>query len=496
MNYTNPVILSDYSDPDVIRVGSDFYMVSSSFNYVPAIPVLHSENLVEWELINYVAEKLPFEKFNSVQHGGGAWAPSIRFHNGKYYCFVPFPDEGIYVSETDDIRGKWSAFRPVIEGAGLIDPCPLWENGKCYIVFAFAKSRAGFNSKLAVLETDALITQKADSYRIIFDGTDIAPCIEGPKIYKRNGYYYILSPAGGVHSGWQVALRSGNLFSGYEMKIILVQGDTEVNGPHQGALIDLDDSGEKWAFMHFQSMGGYGRVVHLQPAVWRNDWIYVGESDGKSCGAPVAGGEYPVDVKTGYSINPSDEFDGEKLSPVWQTPATRREEWYEMKDGLRLYCTYYGKDTLADLPQIFTQKVCYKNFSLKTKCKLHLINDGDETGFCMFGEKYAYVCAVRREGRNFLEIREGTVGGSSDETLCRSQPFDDNYVTFQISAKYEDRNKLVYKFTFGKSAFTKKFIATCDKWTGARIGIYAKGNESEKKTGHATFKFLRIKPSD
>ena len=97
MQYKNPVLFSDYSDPDVIRVGDDFYMVASSFNHVPAVPVLHSKNLVEWELVNYVLDKLPFERFNAVCHGAGAWAPSLRFHGGKFYCLIPFPDEGIYV---------------------------------------------------------------------------------------------------------------------------------------------------------------------------------------------------------------------------------------------------------------------------------------------------------------------------------------------------------------------------------------------------------------
>ena len=119
MKYENPVILSDYSDPDVIRVGDDFYMVASSFNHVPGVPVLHSKNLVEWELINYVLDEIPFKGYDKVQHGHGAWAPSIRYHNGKFYCLIPFPDEGIYVSETDDPYGKWSLLRPLLTAVSL-----------------------------------------------------------------------------------------------------------------------------------------------------------------------------------------------------------------------------------------------------------------------------------------------------------------------------------------------------------------------------------------
>ena len=208
MQYTNPVLLSDYSDPDVIRVGDDFYMVASSFNHVPGVPVLHSKNLVEWEVINYVITELPFERFNNVCHGAGAWAPSIRYHNGKFYCLIPFPDEGIYVSETEDIYGKWSPLRPLLVGKGYEDPCPIWDGGKCYVVFAFVKSRIGFNSKLAVFETDEAMTRQTSKYKIIYDGRDLAPKIEGPKFYKRGKYFYILAPAGGVISVWEVARRS------------------------------------------------------------------------------------------------------------------------------------------------------------------------------------------------------------------------------------------------------------------------------------------------
>ena len=470
-------------------------MVASSFNHVPGVPVLHSKNLVEWELINYVLDELPFAKFNSVRHGEGAWAVSLRYHNGKFYCLIPFPDEGIYVCETEDICGKWSKPRPLLIGKGFEDPCPVWDDGKCYVAFAFVKSRIGFNSKLALFETDENLTLVADRYKIIYDGSDIAPKIEGPKFYKRGGYFYILAPAGGVRTGWQVALRSRSVYGSYQTKIIMVQGDTPVNGPHQGALVDLDDSGDKWAFMHFQDMGAYGRVVHLQPAVWKDGWVLAGDvGDDNTAGTPVAGGEYPVDIQTDYRIEPTDEFDGDKLSLVWQTPANRKAGWYEFKKGLKLNCVAYDKSALSDLPQIFAQKVQYKNFAVSSRCRLNLNCDGDEVGFTVFGKEYAYVCVVRRDGQNFLEIRKGKIGGQDDETLARSQLYDEKYVDFKLSAKYEEPNKLTYKFTFGGRAFTHIFYAERGVWTGAKIGIYARANG--ESNGFATFKYFRVTCTD
>ena len=346
------------------------------------------------------------------------------------------------------------------------------------------------------MHTPLQIPRATSEYFFVFDGHDIAPKIEGPKFYKKGKYFYILAPAGGVGTGWQVALRSENIYGPYESKIILLQGDSPVNGPHQGALIDLDDFGEKWAFMHFQDAGAYGRIVHLQPAVWDDGWVYCGKYEGdKIAGTPVEYGEYPVNIPSGYSIDPSDEFDGEKLSPVWQTPANRGENWYSLKRGLKLNCINYGKQSLSDVPQLFLQKVNYFNFSIKCKCKLNLSEDGDEAGFVMFGRKYVYVCVVRRDGCNYLEIREGSIGGETDETIARSQIYEDNYVTFSLSAKRENPNVLTYKLSFGGSAFTHKFIASKGVWTGAKVGVYAR-SLAENSKGCALFKYFRVTCTD
>ena len=241
MKYKNPIILSDYSDPDVIRYKNNYYMIASSFNHLPGIPVLKSKNLVDWKLIGHVFQKLPFERFNDVVHGCGAWAPSLRYHNNKFYCVIPFPDEGIYVSECSDIeKGDWSELHPLIKGSGLEDPCPIWVKDKCYLVIGFVKSRIGFNSVLGLYEvTPDLKNLVTKDYKIIFDGHNTQPTIEGPKFYFKDDYFYILAPAGSVKTGWQTALRSKNIYGPYEEKIIMCQNDSPTNGPHQGALIDL-----------------------------------------------------------------------------------------------------------------------------------------------------------------------------------------------------------------------------------------------------------------
>ena len=496
MQYRNPVILADYSDPDVIRVGDDFYMVASSFNHVPGVPVLHSKNLVEWELVNHVLPTIPFARFGRVCHGDGAWAPSLRWHDGTFFCLIPFPDEGIFVSEADDPRGTWSPLRPLLVGKGYEDPCPLWADGKCYVVFAFVKSRIGFNSRLAVFETDEALTAPADGYRFVYDGRGCNPTIEGPKFHKRGDYFYILAPAGGVSSGWQVALRAKDVYGPYESRTILVQGDTAVNGPHQGALVDLDDAGTRWAFLHFQERGAFGRVVHVQPAAWTDDgWVRCGAArDGDQAGQPVADGDYPVAVKTDYTIDPNDDFAGGRLSPVWQTPANPGTDWYRLENGLRLACVPFEQPALSDLPQLFMQKICLENFTAECQCMPHLVSDGDETGMVVFGEEYAYICAVRENGRTHIELRRGTIGASRDETICRTQPVAGDSVTFRITATSESERRLAITFACDGSTFDYPFSATPGRWTGAKIGIYARAREPS--AGFATFAFFHVTRTD
>jgi len=201
--YKNPVLHADYSDPDAVRVGDYYYMTASSFNCTPGLPVLKSADLVNWQLIGYaLPRQVPLEHFNEVRNGEGVWAPAIRYHKGLFYIYYPDPDFGIYVVTAQRAEGPWSAPELVLPGKGIIDPCPLWDDdGKAYLVYGWAASRAQVNSLLTVspLSTDG--KKATGDGRHVFDGHDAHPTLEGPKFYKRNGYYYIFAPAGGVATG-------------------------------------------------------------------------------------------------------------------------------------------------------------------------------------------------------------------------------------------------------------------------------------------------------
>lgn len=411
-NYKNPILYTDYSDPDAIRVGDDFFMIASSFSNVPSVPILHSKDLVNWKVINYVMERLPFERYDTPQYGCGAWAPAIRFHEGLYYVFIPFPDEGIMMCTAEDPWGKWSEPHFIKQNAGWIDPCPFWdEDGTMYMVNGFAKSRIGFKSALYISplrDEGAGLTAFPDEGGFVYDGHATQPTIEGPKLYKRNGYYYIFAPAGGVKPGWQTVLRSRKILGPYEERIVLHQGNTEVNGPHQGAWVDTR-SGEDW-FLHFQDVGSAGRIVHLQPMHWVDDWPVIGiNQDENGCGEPAAvyrkpdvGAVCPIDAP-----DDSDFFEGKNLGLQWQWNANPAQCWYAVGDSvLRLYAQKQEPGQLmSDMGNLLTQKWPAPEFTITTCLHLDEMKDGDACGMVSLG-KYCDNLLVRQEnGARSLEQR-------------------------------------------------------------------------------------------
>lgn len=220
-SYTNPVIHADYSDPDVIRHGDDFWMVSSSFNCTPGLPVLHSKDLVNWRLVNHAIRQVPHPSYTEVRSGCGVWAPAIRFHAGKFWIFFPMPDEGIYVTSATDPAGQWEEPWCLQEAKGWIDPCPFWDDdGQAYLAHAYANSRAGKKERIH------LRPMTPDCRQLLGEGQELFHTphhlyLEGPKVHKIDGWYYILCPGGGVQTGWQVAFRSRNLWGPYEEKVVL-----------------------------------------------------------------------------------------------------------------------------------------------------------------------------------------------------------------------------------------------------------------------------------
>jgi len=501
--YKNPILHADYSDPDAIRVGDDYYMIASSFDAVPGLPILHSNDLVNWRIIGHALHRQPpFDHFSSTQHGNGVWAPAIRYHNNEFYIYYPDPDFGIYLTKSKNIFGPWSDPVLVEEGKGLIDPCPLWDDdGQVYLVHAFAGSRAGIKSIIVVKKMNAEGTKTLDNGVLVYDGHETDPTIEGPKIYKRNNYYYIFAPAGGVSTGWQLVLRSTNIYGPYERKVVMDQGKSPVNGPHQGAWVNTQ-TGEDW-FLHFQDKEAYGRVVHLQPMKWVNDWPVIGvDSDGDGKGEPVLTYKKPNVGKTFPITTPveSDEFNSTEMGLQWQWQANPKGTWaFLTGNSLRLYAILDSTQiNLWNCPNILMQKFPAEEFVATAKCRFKPKMEFERVALVVFGTDYANLAMQYQSGNIWLmagSCMQADKQGSETAILIESPRVNEVYLRVTVKSGAVCR----FSYSYDNKQFFdvgNAFTAKPGRWIGAKLGIVC--SSTLKKTndsGYADFDWFRIDKS-
>lgn len=544
--FTNPVINADYSDPDVCvgASGEDFYLTASSFSHLPGLPILHSKDLVNWEIINHAVKALPpYNRYNVPQHGNGVWAPCIRYnkYNQLYYIYWGDPDLGVFVVTAKDPAGEWSEPKCIIEGKGMIDTSPLWdEDGKCYLVNGWANSRCQFNSVLTVREMSADGMKAIGNPVIVFDGNGIPHrTAEGPKFYKRDGWYWVMFPAGGVPTGHQVAMRSKSPYGPYEYKVVLAMGDTGINGPHQGAWVHTAQ-GEDW-FLHFQDKEAYGRVVWLEPVKWVDNWPIMGEplkpskqnkmynpnlpDLDKYCGQPVMTYKKPNVGKT-YPINnpvENDEFSSIQLGKQWQWNANYDQTFgMPTPDGyFRLFCHRQseGFKNLWEAGNLLLQKTPADNFTATAKVTVTAKDEGQYGGLICFGMDYSSI-VLRRVGDEFKLQQISCMAADKDKAekitdiatfkptavdKVNYQPSIHCDMYFRLKVEYiggttdEGENKHEAKATFFYSQDGKKFKPCGEpltmrqgKWVGAKVGFCAAEPAGKKVRGWMDIDWFRI----
>lgn len=498
--YQNPILYADYSDPDVCRVGNDYYMTSSSFNCSPGLQILHSHDLVNWEIIGTALPwgNIPQEIYKTVQHGCGVWAPCIRHHKGRFYIFWGDPDIGILMTTTTDVRGTWEQPIIVKEGKGYIDPSPLWDNdGRVYLTHGIAGSRGGLKSVLFVCELSTDATHAITESRIVYDGHEDNVTIEGPKFYKRDSFYYIFAPAGGVPTGWQTVLRSSSPYGPYEIRTVMTQGTTRINGPHQGGWVDTP-AGENW-FIHFQDVGAYGRIVHLQPMSWNKDgWPVIGiDKDGDGCGEPVMTYRKPNVGKTFPRSTPAenDEFDSPSLGLQWQWHANYDHRWHfcdAANSRLRLYSFPVDKDykNLFDVPNLLLQKTTGKDFKATVKLSFSPTSRyvGERTGLLVMGLDYAgLILENTTDGITLSQIECNKADKGSPEKVNHTLLLDKSTIYLRAefidtglkNEKSEGCADMIIHVKFSYSTDGKKYVPLGTtftlregKWIGAKIGSF------------------------
>ncbi len=505
-NFKNPILFADYSDPDVIRVGDTFYMTASSFNYIPGLPILTSKDLVNWKLVNYALQKIDYDKYDVPQHSKGVWAPAIRYHEGRFYIYYGMPDEGFFMVSTTDPLGKWDEPVLILEGKGLIDSCPFWdEDGKAYLIHGYAKSRIGFKSYLGIFEMNSEGTKAITEDHILYNGVETQPTIEGPKVYKRNGYYYIWAPAGGVKTGWQTVLRSKNIYGPYEEKIVMVQGNSEINGPHQGGLVDTVN-GDEW-FIHFQDKGLYGRICHLQPVAWENDWPVVGINAKDGCGEPCIIHKKPNTgiVEEPCYLEASDDFGSDKLNLLWQWLGNGKEEFCSLTENpgsLRLYALNpSGREEaiLWECANVLTQKLVCPYFDATACVDVTALSEKEQAGMTMMGGRYAYLAVRMINGEKKLVFAKAyDEGNEVKEDVKELTVFSDTQNKVWFSVRMEEGTdgpvfKMYYALTKGDRVEVETdFMPSDHTWVGAKIGLFANIAAKENKNGYADFEYIHV----
>ncbi|GGY39233.1 beta-xylosidase [Pseudoduganella albidiflava] len=409
--YKNPVIHADYSDPDVIRVGEEYFLVASSFHFSPGLPVLQSKDLVHWKIAGHVLPALPFHpSYDMVppytltdsiskpvgpgmRYAGGVWAPAIRYHNARFYVYWATPDEGIFMSTADHPAGPWSAPVTVLAGAGYEDPCPFWDDdGKAWLVHS--KVGAG-PIILHAMTPDG--TKLLDAGTTIIEDKVNLPVLEGPKVYKREGWYYIFAPIGGVGTGPQAVLRARTIQGPYEHRTVLHPGNG-LAGPHQGGYVETP-SGEGW-FIHFNSTGAFGRIAHLQPVAWKDGWPVMGEA-----GLPVRDHAAPRTAARSpdYSLQDSDEFSNGALGLQWSwnhNPDPARWSLAQRPGFLRIEGNRARH--LVRARNTLTQILQGPAAEITTRIELGGMAEGQRAGLALFGVRVPWIGVVREGGASYL----------------------------------------------------------------------------------------------
>lgn len=487
--YTNPVIHADYSDPDAVATpdGKTFYMTASSFSDAPGLPILKSNDLVNWTLVNYALDAVPPTEYYDAapRHGKGVWAPCIRYHDGEYYIYWGDPDFGIYMIKTSDPEGRWSEPLLVKGGRGMIDPSPFWdEDGKAYLSNGWAASRAGFNSILTLSEMTPDGTKVISQPRIIFDGNDgVNHTVEGTKMYRKGDYYYLFAPAGGVATGWQLVMRSKNIYGPYESKIVMTQGDTDINGPHQGAWVSAPD-GSDW-FLHFQDKAAYGRVIHLNPMTWVDGWPVIGiDKDGDGCGNPVKKYKKPILAKADKS---------EDTPMLYQWHANYRDMYGFPSDNamMRLYGHRVSKDfvNMWEVPNLWLQKFPAEQFSMTSKVRISAksSSEGVSSGIIVMGWDYARLGLEKTGDKfeiQFISCTDAEQGGrevvNDLGSIAPTRTYAaGNYpnlecdIWLRVSVTKGGICTFAYSTDGKKYTVAGKFTARAGKWIGAKIGFYS-----------------------
>jgi beta-xylosidase len=480
--YTNPVIAADFPDPDVIRVGDTYYMVTTTMFVFPGVSVLKSHDLVNWEYCSHAVPRFDYSPCYNLEgcnrYSHGQWATSIKYNHGKFYLLFITLDEGGFLCVAEDPEGPWE-LRKLPKG--FYDPGLFFdEDGKIYVSHGYGE--------IKITELNPDFSPKGEDV-LVFTG-DIRKGLEGMHVYKINGYYYLYGTYGG-RDGIQVALRSKNIYGPYEQKVVISESTPGVNfGIHQGALIQTQ-SGEWWTIL-FVDSGPFGRFPSLQPVSWIENWPMVGV-DGKavvSYKKPDVGKSFPIkDFPT------SDEFDNPVLGMQWgwnhnPDPASwslsERTGYLRLSTGRVVSDLRKAQNTLTQRPfakydpSIPTSGIC--------RMEVEHMKDGDVAGLAVFQDPYAFIAVKQdQESRHLIMVNNG-------ETVATA-PLEGNSIIYLRTTASNHTSKATFAYSFDNLTFTAlgnelEMQFNLSVFTGNKFCIF--NYATDEPGGYVDFDWFRV----
>lgn len=475
----NPILDADVPDPSMIRVGGSYYMSSTTMHMSPGLPIMKSEDLVNWRLIGYAYETLADNdalnlKNGKNSYGRGSWASSLRFHDGLYYASTFSASTGkTHVYTTKDIeKGPWkeNSFSPALHDSSLF----FDDDGKVYML------NGGGDLKLTELKNDASgIKPGGFNEVVIRDATAVAGpnkglSAEGSQLFKVNGKYYVFNitwPRGGMRTA--LVHRADKITGPYEGRIAF-----QDQGVAQGGLIDTPDG--KWFAYLFQDHGAVGRIPYLVPVTWEDGWPVLGVN-----------GKVPEtldlpDAKLGVSgIVTSEEFNESKLPLAWQWNHNPENQWWSLTarpGALRLTTGSVVPDVLT-ARNTLTQRTFGPESSATTVLDVSLMKDGDCAGLVALQKKYGFV-GVKATGDEKAIIMVSAQNDSPQE--IESVPLAGKVAYFRIACDFKNRaDTATFAYSLDGQKWTAigkplKMAYTLPHFMGYRFGLF---NFSTKAAG-------------
>jgi len=504
----NPLTYTDIPDNDLIRVGEDYYMVSTTMYFCPGAPIMHSKDLVHWRIVNYVYDCLADDDVYNLREGNnaygkGQWAASLRYHEGTYYTlFIANDQRKTFIYKTDDIEnGKWE--QTVIDRP-FHDASLLFEDGRVFLVWG--------NGDLRITELkpdlSGVLEGGVDQLLISSPREGIMLRAEGAHFYHIGDYYYVLEidwPMGGVRT--ETCWRSKSLLGEYESKTVL-QGafDGRGDGVAQGGIIETQNG--DWYAIMFQDHGAVGRIPTLQPVTWVDGWPILGDNTVPvkqfSVNLPPCGDDYVWD---------NDEFDSGKneLALVWQWNHKPDNDFWSLTEcpgSLRLTCGHLAAGVM-DARNTLTQRTVGPACCSEVLLDASGLQKGDHAGLCAFQSNYCRIgVTVADDGSKHLEAvsrvpQRGRINDirllCQDEQVALDLPLEQDKVWLRLSYVFTPENPeqeadvVCMSYSLNGGDWTDvpllyKMRYTLDFFTGYRSALYC--YPTQQTGGHADFDYF------